>query len=460
MLPSEQILHFVMCNFNDNCTIPRNVDINEIIVENDEILERIEDDPPDEGQMANFTEICYPAEQNSVSGSPFEYHLQRYFYPILVIFGILGNSLNLTVLLNRSMRSRANSFLAVLAFADIIFLFLLLPNILINYSFFMNSYSFRSMYFYLKVHILATANWCASIAHWCVIAVSFDRLFGIRNPLYARATWKWWKLPMVIFSIGIICGVFTFYQHFEFHCLIKDFCSGKQIFSKCKAVTGPTWFGNRTNPYSEQYRNLISTCKMVNIFGMIVTPIILLVILNFLLLWSLRKRQKHLSMGKDLNEDGRHNDSHMQKTEHRVTLTVCFIVTMYTLTNLPSALVHVSVSEPASYYDLTIFTSTLVICGKASNFILFCLGSKHFRLRLLKLTQRKINRKIESLAGSLINNTTTVPLSTAKLSVSSSSGAASRRVSMPPPKRGSEMPRGKRAQSAVEAIYPLLKSKS
>ncbi|VDM55438.1 unnamed protein product [Angiostrongylus costaricensis] len=39
--------------------------------------------------------------------------------------------------------------------------------------------------------------------------------------------------------------------------------------------------------------------------------------------------------------------------------------------------------------------STLVICGKASNFILFCLGSKHFRLRLIKLTRRKVHRKMD-----------------------------------------------------------------
>uniref|UniRef100_A0A8R1IN46 G-protein coupled receptors family 1 profile domain-containing protein n=1 Tax=Caenorhabditis japonica TaxID=281687 RepID=A0A8R1IN46_CAEJA len=76
----------------------------------------------------------------------------------------------------------------------------------------------------------------------------------------------------------------------------------------------------------------------------------------------------------------------MQKTEHRVTLTVTFIVTMFTLTNGPSALVHlVMYATHEELYDLTMISSTLVICGKASNFILFCLGSKHFRLRLLKL---------------------------------------------------------------------------
>lgn len=39
-------------------------------------------------------------------GTELEKYFQRYLYPSLAIFGILGNMLNLTVLLNRRMRSR------------------------------------------------------------------------------------------------------------------------------------------------------------------------------------------------------------------------------------------------------------------------------------------------------------------------------------------------------------------
>lgn len=47
----------------------------------------------------------------------------------------------------------------------------------------------------------------------------------------------------------------------------------------------------------------------------------------------------------------------MQKTEHRVTLTVTFIVTMFTLTNGPSALVHlVMYATHEELYDLTMIS--------------------------------------------------------------------------------------------------------
>ncbi|CAB3397110.1 unnamed protein product [Caenorhabditis bovis] len=355
--------------------------------------------------MSNFSHICLTEPQLQMSGTRLEYNLQRYFYPALAIFGILGNVLNLTVLLNKSMRSRANSFLAVLAFSDIIFLFLLFPNILANYSIFTFNYYFRWFYLHSKVHLISLANWCSSVAHWCVIAVCADRLFGIRNPLYARATWRWWKLPLVTAIIVFFCGILTFYQHFEYFCLVREYCSATQLYSRCLPVNADKWFGGRPNPFSIRYQKLIQVCKLLHIFLMIILPIILLLFLNLTLLCALRKRQKHLSMGKECT-DRCHNESYMQKTEHRVTLTVTFIVTMFTLTNGPSALVHlVMYFTHRELYDLTMISSTLVICGKASNFILFCLGSKHFRLRLLKLTQKKINRKIESIAGSFVANT-------------------------------------------------------
>ncbi|KAK6756663.1 hypothetical protein RB195_014846 [Necator americanus] len=282
---------------------------------------------------ANFSHVCLTETQQMMNGTPLEYNLQRYVYPAIAVFGILGNVLNLTVLLNKSMRSRANTFLATLAFADIIFLSLLFPNILANYSIFTFNYYFRYFYFHSKVHLISLANWCSAVAIWCVIAVCGDRLVGIRSPLYARSAWSWWKLPAVIMFIVAVAGGLTFYQHFEYYCLVRSYCNGTQLYSRCLPV------------YSV-----------------------------------------------------RNNEGQLQKTEHRVTLTVTFIVTMFTLTNGPSALMHLIRTaynlKQQDSYDLTMICSTLVICGKASNFILFCLGSRHFRLRLIRLTQRKVHRKI------------------------------------------------------------------
>uniref|UniRef100_A0A1I8ESP3 G-protein coupled receptors family 1 profile domain-containing protein n=1 Tax=Wuchereria bancrofti TaxID=6293 RepID=A0A1I8ESP3_WUCBA len=105
----------------------------------------------------NATNICLTNQQMRLHGNEVEKYLQRFLYPCIVILGITGNVLNLTVLLNRSMRSRSNIFLSALALADIIFLLLLLPNILATYPIFT-----------------------------LVVAVCADRLIGIRRPLHAK----------------------------------------------------------------------------------------------------------------------------------------------------------------------------------------------------------------------------------------------------------------------------------
>uniref|UniRef100_A0A1I7XM88 G_PROTEIN_RECEP_F1_2 domain-containing protein n=1 Tax=Heterorhabditis bacteriophora TaxID=37862 RepID=A0A1I7XM88_HETBA len=380
----------------------------------------------------NFSHICLNETDYMMHGTPLEYNLQRYVYPAIVLFGILGNIIDLTVLLNKGMRSRANTFLAALAFADIIFLTLLLPNILANYSLFTFNYYFRYFYFNTKVHLLTLANWCSAIAIWCVIAVCGDRLVGIRSPLYARATWPWWRLPAVIACIVITTGVLTCYQHFEYFCLIRYFCQETQLYSRCLLVNSDIWFAKRPNPFSPAFRKFISICVMIYLFTMIIFPIILLTALNLMLLCALRKRQKHLAVGADQTER-RNNESQLQKTEQRVTLTVAFIVTMFTLTNGPSALIQfirtIYQLQPQELYDVTMICSTLVICGKASNFILFCLGSKHFRVRLFKITQKKMNKKIESLSGSLLTSSLTKAIVSRRQSMpskkSSAAGAAS-----------------------------------
>jgi hypothetical protein len=87
---------------------------------------------------------------------------------------------------------------------------------------------------------------------------------------------------------------------------------------------------------------------------------------------------------------------------------------MFTLTNGPSAIVHLLQNllltgiDQREWYNATLVCrfikklkmilnlpsfSALVIFGKASNFILFCLFSKHFRRRLFVLAQKRIHMR-------------------------------------------------------------------
>ncbi|MCP9256891.1 G protein-coupled receptor [Dirofilaria immitis] len=245
---------------------------------------------------SNRSNICLTNQQMRLHGNELEKYLQRFLYPCIVILGIAGNVLNLTVLLNRSMRSRL------------------------------------------------------------VVAVCADRLIGIRKPLYTKTDWNKYRTLLLITVIVTITGIVNFYQHFQYKCFMRNYCHQTQIYSRCILINNDgRWFWNRTNPYSETYRNFIDISV------------------------TFTKEKRSLRY---------------LKMEHRVTLMVALIVTTFIILNGPSAVIHLVnlAYKKKLNYNFTLLGNTLVIIDKACNFILFCLTSRHFRARLFELTQRKVNR--------------------------------------------------------------------
>ncbi|EFO16126.1 G protein-coupled receptor [Loa loa] len=344
----------------------------------------------------NATNICLTNQQMRLHGNEVEKYLQRFLYPCIVILGITGNVLNLTVLLNRSMRSRSNIFLAALAIADIIFLLLLLPNVLATYPIFTYNYTYRYIYFHIKIHLLSLTNWVSSAAIWLVVAVCADRLIGIRRPLHAKTNYNKHRIPLLIAVIVTITGIVNFYQHFQYKCFMRNYCNRTQIYSRCILINNDgRWFRNRTNPYSVSYRNFIDIGVTVNAITTIILPIILLSFFNFLLLCILRNRRDLLLVSTNQQSLPKKKRSlQYLKMEHRVTLMVTLIVTTFIILNGPSAVIHlVNLARKKKLnYNFTLLGNTLVIIDKACNFIVFCLTSQHFRARLFQLTQRKVNR--------------------------------------------------------------------
>uniref|UniRef100_A0A915DI69 G-protein coupled receptors family 1 profile domain-containing protein n=1 Tax=Ditylenchus dipsaci TaxID=166011 RepID=A0A915DI69_9BILA len=240
---------------------------------------------------------------------------------------------------------------------------------------------------------------CSNLVCDCCLC---RRLIGIRHPLYVRSHVAAYKMSLLMAAIVISPGIFTFYQHFAHKCVVRSFCNGTQLHSKCLPIN------QETNPYSESFRNFIDVSILLNIVLVIICPIIILTALNMLLLCALRQRSTNLLMLTHEETNGStkpcidNNYLKHHKTEQRVTLTVALIVTMFTITNGPSAVVHLLQtayqyqSEQKDWYNVILVCSTLVVFGKASNFILFCLCSKHFRNRLFSLAQKKVHGKLDS----------------------------------------------------------------
>uniref|UniRef100_A0A0N4ZDV5 G_PROTEIN_RECEP_F1_2 domain-containing protein n=1 Tax=Parastrongyloides trichosuri TaxID=131310 RepID=A0A0N4ZDV5_PARTI len=360
-----------------------------------------------------FYNVCLKPEQQTVAGSYLELHLQRYLFPLLSFCGILGNCLNLTVLFSKTSSSRSNMFLSTMALSDIIFLIFILPFSLINYPIFTYNYYFRLFYFYSKLHLRGICNWCSAVTIWCVIAVCTDRLLGIRRPLMARMSYK--KSIIINLFIIFTTGALTFYQHFEYYCPIREYCRNTQVLSMCKNVNtrGP-WFRNATNPYSPWFITFIDYSIYTNVFVIVILPIFILVILNVYLLYTLKERTNNWKMLNDKLNFGSEKNSNdllkLHRTENRVTITVALIVTTFTITNGPSAIMTLlkSVSNMShrnrTFVLFDLLTNALVICGKTCNFLLFCLSSKHFRKRLLGIFLKKVRLRGDNVSIHLLES--------------------------------------------------------
>ncbi|CAJ0953368.1 unnamed protein product, partial [Mesorhabditis belari] len=331
---------------------------------------------------------CLTDDQLKLGYSELGRILIGYIVPIVAALGISGNLLNLTVLLAKKMRTRSNSLLASLALVDIIFLISFLPECMANHHFFYTNTIFRQFYFYGHVYRLHFQNWFSAAAIWMILIICAERLLGIRNPLSTRTHASIMAPKFLVSFTVVFTGLLTSHYHFTFICKSRLFCNGSQFQGICLNVDSPLWFGQRPNPNSMALRLFARYSLEIQALVIVFLPVLLVIFSNALLLLTLRKRTRFLRIGA-----GSEAMTSIQiKKEQRVTLTVCAIVTCFTITQAPSAVVPVIATITGSdYITGIIIVATMVVVGKALNFILFCLSSSNFRQRLLFRTKELAN---------------------------------------------------------------------
>jgi hypothetical protein len=98
--------------------------------------------------------------------SELDLFLLSYVFPVQFVLGVLGNGMNLLVLLSEGMRNRANDLLAAVALCDITVFSVLLPICLAAYDVFATNQLFRFVYLSTRIHLAAIANWWSAASTW------------------------------------------------------------------------------------------------------------------------------------------------------------------------------------------------------------------------------------------------------------------------------------------------------
>ncbi|KAJ1348510.1 hypothetical protein KIN20_003825 [Parelaphostrongylus tenuis] len=87
-------------------------------------------------------------------------------------------------------------------------------------------------------------------------------------------------------------------------------------------------FRNQTNPNSNLLRTVARWGPHVNVVCVIVVPILLVIISNTMLIYTIRQRQRKFIAQSSVESES-HLSGSQSRTEHRVTTTVCAIVTCF-----------------------------------------------------------------------------------------------------------------------------------
>lgn len=340
--------------------------------------------------------------------------IQRILVPIIMIIGVIGNTMTIFIMTQRRMRSSTNWYLAALAIFDmsyLVFSFILslqhYPNIHdLNY------YAYWKMWPYLLTITDSSSN--SSV--WITVTFTIERYIAVCHPMKGKVICTESRAKKMIIIVFLTSFIITLPTAFEWN--IIEVVNAQNI-TEVRADISDLGL----NPY------YVSIYYWIVSILFVIIPIILLAVFNAFLIKSV-----HSSKSQRKTMTRRRETGDQARQESKITIMLIAVVILFLMCQLPTAVILLYKSfhhvEPFSNEDYLLrglgnIFNFLVAVNAAGNFVLYCLLSQKYRRTLLMIFCPCLKGKITRIHSAYQNTVYTT--------MENESPHASRKHSIRPP---------------------------
>jgi len=138
--------------------------------------------------------------------------VQRVLMPVVIVFGVVANAINIAVLTRRSMKSSTNRYLSALAVYDVLYLALVFTIIVHHYA----AVASSAWYLRYRLHAMWLGNTCSNTGVWLTVTFTVERYIGVCHPMRGKIWCTPSRARVIIVVVCLVAAVITFPEFFEF----------------------------------------------------------------------------------------------------------------------------------------------------------------------------------------------------------------------------------------------------
>lgn len=341
-------------------------------------------------EINNLSGLLEGSEPENVTGSEQEQQLlenvrgifYNYGLPIVCMFGIIGNVLNLAILTRRKLRKSyrtveqsANVCLIALALSDLMFCLFAFPTTFLPTHY----YKSKGFILYYGMYSTAIINMFIMSSTWLTVTMATERYIAICHPLNNRCFMTLSKTKRSITLVYILSMLFNIPVLWRYQ--IQPVMCGEQLLERGITINlneTMEWYMLKQVPLGDNTLLANTYRVMWAIVGNFI-PLILLVGFNICICRKIHKsyklRQK-FHCKPDVKDPG-----------STLTITLIVIVVMFFILVAPSEIVlHVAQmtdnQDNTTYRTVEVIMNFLQSVNFSVNFILYCIISQSFRKTL------------------------------------------------------------------------------